>query len=234
MDVLGALYERQRDPVDADLENVGEIGAILIGQRTDRKHGVGQADALAARQRAADEHFGSDAVLLFLDDAHAQLAVVEQQHVPWLDGREDLRVRKEHALGRARLLGALEAKDGAVVDEHAPAGEFPDAEFRPLQVGKDADRMAMALGYPTHGILQRARRLVRGVAHVDAEHVDARQEQALDHFRCGRGRAQGRDDLDPSLTSHFSLASGIGEADGPLLHSPVSTSKKPVRLKPRC
>ena len=128
-------------------------------------------------------------VVLLLDDAHAQLAVVEQQHVPRLDGLEDLRVRQEHALRRARLLGAVEAEDGAVVDEHAAAGEFADAELRPLQVGQHADRVAMALGDPTHGILQRARRLVRGMAHVDAEHVDAREEQAFDHFRGRRGRA---------------------------------------------
>src|SRR4029078_4618460 len=78
------------------------------------------------------------------------------------------------------------------------------------------------------------RRLVRGMAHVYTEYVDACEEQALDHFRCRRGRAKGRDDLDHSFASHFSLASGSVRRMVHSCDSPVSASKKPVRLKPRC
>ena len=53
-DVFGALDERQRDPVDAGIERGFEIGAVLRHQSGKRERRVGQADALARRQLAAD------------------------------------------------------------------------------------------------------------------------------------------------------------------------------------
>ncbi len=53
-DVLGALDERQRDPVDALLQRRGEIGAVLFGHRRGRDRRVGQADALLVGDAAGD------------------------------------------------------------------------------------------------------------------------------------------------------------------------------------
>src|ERR1700726_2162793 len=60
-DILGALDEREPDPVDAGVERGFEIGMILRGQRRGRDGGVGQAHALAARQLAADYDLGQHA-----------------------------------------------------------------------------------------------------------------------------------------------------------------------------
>ena len=53
-DVLGALHEGQRDPVDVLLERGGEIGAVLLGHRRSRDRRVGQADALLVGNAPGD------------------------------------------------------------------------------------------------------------------------------------------------------------------------------------
>ncbi len=159
-----------------------EVLVVLFGQRADRQQRIGQAHALAARKLAPGDDFSRDARGFPLHDAHADLAVVEQQHVPRLDGFEDRRMRKEDALRRARRLRLVEAEDLAVLDHGALALELAEPEFRPLQIGEDADRMPMLGADVAHGARQRSRHLVRRMAHVDAEHVHAGQEQALEHL----------------------------------------------------
>src|SRR5262249_29697974 len=158
---------------------MSEVRAVLAGQWADGQQRVGQADAFAAGERASDQNLGRNVICGRLDDPHADLAVIEQQGMSRRDRREDLWMRQEYAIGATGLLVALEAKNRAVVDEHASAVEIADPELRPLQVGEDADGVPVPLRYPTHRVLQRARRLVRGVAHVDPEYVDAGKKQAF-------------------------------------------------------
>src|SRR5581483_12491423 len=127
-----------------------------------------------------------------------------------------------------------------------------------------------------NGLHQLPHLVVRGVAHIDAENVGARLEQAADHRTVGRSRPKRGKDLDTAQTPH-GLVPGAGgrpvapggnppgELDMPGIFppspgamppgipgtrcagcslesvsctvqarcSPVSTSKKPVRSKPR-
>src|SRR5205085_3490292 len=151
-----------------------------------------------------------------------------------------------------------------------------ETEFWPLQVDQDADRPAIAALDIADGTHQLAHLVVRGVAHVDAEHIGACLEQTADHRAVGRRRSQRRQDLDTAQAPHFfdpgaggrpGAPGGVppGEPDrpgnppappGPTVPgmpgtrcegcsldsvsctvqarcSPVSTSKKPVRSKPR-
>ena len=97
--------------------------------------------------------------------------------------------------------------------------------------------------------VQLAHRIVRGVAHVDAEHVGARLEQARDDGLIRRRRTKSRDDLGAAQPSHLVCFGRPGIAVGATLRgsccpgwsvdsvsctvqercSEVSTSKKPVR-----
>ncbi len=62
------------------------------------------------------------------------------------DGVEDLAVRKEHALGGARCLVAIQNKHGFFDERNTPRREFANAEFRPLQICENADGVAVAGG----------------------------------------------------------------------------------------
>src|SRR6185437_1251725 len=130
-----------------------------------------------------------------------------------------------------------------------------------------------------NGVDQLAHLVMRGMAHVDAEHVGAGLEQPPDHGAAGGGGAQRGQNLDPAQPSH-GLLPGAAAGGGPDVPggvplgapetpgmpagafgltvpgipgtrcpgccsadsvnwtvqarcSPVSTSKKPVRSKPR-
>ena len=150
-----------------------------------------------------------------------------------LDGVEDLWMRQEYAGRAARLLVGVEAEGGALGEGDALALEGAEAELRPLQVGQDADRPAeLGLGR-AHGGVQLLHHVVRRVAHIDAEYVDARLEEALDHLRGVRRRTECGDDLDAPAASHLALAPpSLGSMRRMVqsVASFTSTSKKPVRL----
>ena len=103
-DILGALHEGQRDPVDAGDQRGLEVGAVLRRHRRDRQVRIWQADALAVGHPAAD-HDARHRVLfrgLLRDQPH--LAVVEQQRMAGPQRSQDLRMRKVDAGGVARGL----------------------------------------------------------------------------------------------------------------------------------
>ena len=56
--VFCALYERERDPVGADLERIVEVGPILLGQGADLEQGVWKAHAFARREDARVQDLG--------------------------------------------------------------------------------------------------------------------------------------------------------------------------------
>lgn len=49
-----------------------------------------------------------------------------------------------------------------------------------------------------------------GMAHIDAEHIDTRFKQAVDHLTLLRGRPQGGDDFDTATAAHTFLLFGSG------------------------
>ena len=120
-----------------------------------------------------------------LDDAHAELAVVEQQRVPRLDRLEDLRVRQKHALGPCRASRRVEAEDGPCRQLDAPAVEIADAELGALQIGEDADRMAMARRAGAHGCSSALAPSCDEWLMLMRKTSTPAIEETLDHFRGG-------------------------------------------------
>ena len=254
-DVLRSLDERQPDPVDAGVERGVEIGAVLRGQRGERDQGVGQADALAVGELAADLDFGDDLFAACLRHHQADLAVVEQQAMTGLDAGEDFGMRQLYAIEVARLGVLVEREGCAVVEHRRTVGERADAQLRSLQVAQDADRPGVFRLHRADRGDELAHPVVRGVAHVDAERVGAGLEQFADHLGIAGGGAERGDDLGSAQPPH---RRGLpGNCDGPCRPgvgnkpgvngrcglvspasvsctvqarcSPVSTSKKPVR-----
>ena len=97
----------------------------------------------------------------------------------------------------------------------APSANDPSAELRALQVDQDADRAAIAALDIADGLDQFAHLVVRGVAHIDAEHVGAGLEQLADHRAVGRGGAKRCQDLDAAQASHCLLPGAGGRPDPP-------------------
>ncbi len=99
--VLGPLDEAERDPVGALLARERQIAAVLVGQRRQRQHHVGDVEPLVVRQDAADLDQRGDPVRRMAEHAQNELAVVEQQPRARLGGDENLAVRQLDAIGIA-------------------------------------------------------------------------------------------------------------------------------------
>ncbi len=203
--ILGALNERQRDPIHPGVERGFKIGDVLRRQRRQRHDGIRQAHALAVRHFAADFDLRHDARGRHVGRHQTQLAVVDQQRVARLDGGENFRMRQLHALGVAGRRIGIEREILALVDFRRAVLEGAEPQLRPLQVDQNADRPAV-LGLDFADVRhQFAHPLVRGVAHIDAEHVGAGLEQPADDGAISRRRTERGDELGAPLPSHRAL-----------------------------
>ncbi len=198
-DVLGALHERQRDPVDMLFEREGQVLAVLFGQRRERHDDVGDVDALAIRNPAADLDHCLDPARRDALHAQHQLAVVDQQARASLERGEQFGVRQVDTRRVARRLVGVEREGLAVHQFGRTVLEGTDAQLRSLQVDEDRRRAA---GF----LFERADRGnhlgmagVVAVAHVDAKGVGARAVQFGDHLGIGAGGAKRRRDADLAL-----------------------------------
>ena len=233
-DVFGALHERQRDPVDAGGQRRLEIGPVLRRHRRNRQVGIRQADALAVGHAPADHDAGDGALRrgLFRDQPH--LAVVEQQRMPGPQRGEDLRMRKLHARAVARRLVGIQHEALAVLQLDRAVRERPEPQLRPLQVDQDADRPAIAAISTLRMVGHQLPHLVmRRMAHIDAENVGARLEQAADHRALRRGWPEGREDLDAAQAPH-GLLPGVaagGRPDAPGGAAPGEDLAGPARCR---
>ena len=77
----------------------------------------------------------------------------------------------------------IEREGVALAQLRRPGLEFADAQLRPLQIDENADRPVVLLLERANHRDALAHRVVRGVAHVDAEDVGAGVEQSGDHRR---------------------------------------------------
>ena len=137
--VLGALHEGECYPVDADACRRLEIGAVLVGQRRDRDDGVGQVDALAVGNHAAENHLGVEAGGRGLDDLDPHAAVVEQQILTYACTGENFGMGKANTCLIARCWVGVEGETVARRQFGFLVAEGADADFRSLQVGENAD-----------------------------------------------------------------------------------------------
>ena len=108
---------------------------------------------------------------------------------------------------------AHEADLLAFFEDARAARQRAETDFRALQIDQDTDGAA-GLGFlRAHRGMQLAQHGVAGVAHVDAEDVDAGLEQRAD-LGGGRGRrAQRGDDLGRAAASHASIREVLFEVE---------------------
>jgi hypothetical protein len=257
-DVGRLLHERQCHPVDVQRQGIVQIGEVFLGEWRERDDGVGQVDALARRQHAAEHHAGGDDLAVSGGDLQPDAAVIEQQVLAGLHGGEDFGVGQADAGCITRGFVHVEAERVAGLDGDVICREGADAQLGALQVDHDGDGAGVLLLDGADVFVTRLEVVVIGVAHVDAEHINTGEKQLLDHLRRGRGRAQGCNDLGLTLASHgravlviaavrrdrrerrrggccsYWVGAAVVLAPSSLMvqsrFSPVSTSKKPVWL----
>ena len=219
--VLAALHERQRHPVDAEAQREIEVLLVLLGERPDRQHGVGQADALAARQRAADQHRGVDARRRSCRSTRMRILPSSSSSVwPGSTASKICGCGRNTRSAPPSLSVVSKRKVAPSASATRSPPMLPTRNFGPCRSAQDADRPAEVGLRGAHGRVHLLHHVEGGVAHVDAEHVDARLEQALDHLRGVRRRSEGGDDLDAPRCVSFGFSApfaGIGQADGPVL-----------------
>ena len=183
--VVRALHERQGDPVDAVARGNLEVGPILGRQGGHGENRIRQIDALAGRKSAAEYHPRLDPARGYGGDLDPNAPVVEQQVVANPGRLEDLTVRQMNPLLIARTGVVVEGEELAGGHLHLILPKGADAQFRALEVGENADRPA-ALGLDgADGLAELDQTFVRGVAHVDAEHIRAGKEEAFNLLGSG-------------------------------------------------
>ena len=106
----------------------------------------------------------------------------EDHALAGLDGVEYLRMGQKHAFARPKRLVAVELENRLCRNVDAAGFEIADAELRALQIGEDADRMAMACRAGAHRVVKSLRPVMRRMAEVDAEDINAGNKQTFDHF----------------------------------------------------
>lgn len=138
--ILGTLDKGQRQPVHPELAGELQILAVLVGQRGQRQHHIGDIDPLAVGDRPAggDHAIGEIGAAAF--DPQADLAVVDQKLGLRPQRGKDLGMRQLHAIGTARRGIEVKAEGLALGQVMRPLGKGSHAQLRPLQIGQNRDR----------------------------------------------------------------------------------------------
>ncbi len=199
---------------------------VLLGHG---RHGQDRAlerHALAVGHARAGQHLDHGGVPGAALDLQAHLAVVDQQQLARLHGREDLRVGHAHARLVAGGLVEVDGHDVAGLHVDEAVGELAEAELGALQVGQDAERPVEHLGGGAHGGVGGGVVVVGAVAEVQAEHVRAGPGQGDHLIRRPAGRAQGGDDARAPLADHGSPpeARAVSGANQPLSAMPANST----------
>ena len=143
-DVARPLHEGERQPVDAELAGELEVLLVLVRQRRQRQHHVGDVDALAVRDLAADDDLGQRVLRRAFGDLQPDLAVVDQERRARLERGEDLRMRQADA-GDVAIGGVeVEAERRALGSSSTgPSAKVPQRSFGPCRSAR------MPIGRPT-------------------------------------------------------------------------------------
>ncbi len=138
----------------------------------------------------------------WVDDAQADLAVVDQQQAVGLGGLEDLRMEQGTRLAVPGRRIHVEAQLLALLQLHRSLGEGAQAQLGALQVHQDRDRVLVFLFERAELIDPLAVILVLAVAEVQPEDVGAGLEQGAQALVGRRGGARGGDDLGETVAVH--------------------------------
>ncbi len=144
--VVRGADEGHRDDVRAGGQGPAQVGLVLFRQRGGADADAGQVDALVVGDLPADDDPQVHAAAADAGDVELDVAVVDEDAVAGphvvgeaLVGGGRLALVTGDVLGGDDELVAGREADGA-------AGELPEADLRPLEVGEDADGPAGRLG----------------------------------------------------------------------------------------
>ncbi len=189
LDILRFLHERQRHPVHAQVQPVGQIGAILVGQCGQRQMGIGDIDALVVGHLAAGDDLAIGMLRTAIRHPQAYPTVVDQQMMARLQGGEDFRMRQARPLPVARRFIQIQPEAFAGLQVHRPVREAPDPQLGPLQIHHHPDRPALPGLYRADGLQPLTVLVMAAVAEVEPEHVGAGLGQGADGFGVRTGRS---------------------------------------------
>jgi hypothetical protein len=193
--VGAALGEGHRQVVGLDLGRGADVLHVLGGERGRGEPAALAVDALVVGEHAAVAHHGMHLLAAHAGDVQHDLAVVEQQHGAGHHVVGQLLVVQTDARAVAHLRGGVEYEALPLLQADLAFLELADADLGALQVAQDGDGATELARQFLH---QRGARLVilrRAVREVEAHHVDARADHALEDGGIGRRRPEGRDDL---------------------------------------
>ena len=170
-EIVRALHEGKRDPVDILVERGDQVPVILVGHRAGGDFGIGNADALAVGQLAADNDFRHGPGAVGFQNLELDLAVIEQQAVARLESLKNFGMRQVDPVDAAAGLVGVQRERCAVFQHDRAVGEGSHAQFRSLEVGQNADRPSNFPLDRTDAFDKHLQTIMIGMAHVDAEHV---------------------------------------------------------------
>ena len=189
-------HERHGDEIHAALEGDLDVLVVLLGQRGQVNLHAGQVDVAAAAERAGGEHLADELVrAAFLDRAHAEVAVVDDDDAADLDVLDELRVIAiDGDLHRALL--ALDGEADPVADlEVVGLGHVAGADGRALRVEQQRDFLVESGGDFADELGDFAHLVVVRVRHVEAKDVHAHVDEALEGGGAPGGGSEGGDDF---------------------------------------
>ena len=123
-------------------------------------------------------------------DIHDDAAIIKQQHITRADVVNQLGVIKADAIGIAKFAFSIEDEGFAVLQQYLATGKFTDANLRTLQVGHDADGATTAFNQGAQCADTPLVILGCTMRKIQSDHIDARLDEASQHFGTGRGRPQ--------------------------------------------
>ena len=128
-------------------------------------------------------------------------AVTQDHPVAGLQVDEQRGVVHRDALDGGGPLGGGEHQPGAAHQHPTAIGELTRAHLRAGQIGQHRHHLAGAFGGGSHGLEALDVRLQRAVAEVEPHHVDAGEQEVVEHLRRLAGRPQRGDDLRSGIGS---------------------------------
>ena len=233
-DLGGAADETHGEQVEAVGDAPLDALPVAIAEGGGGDLAVGEVDALAAGDRAADEDAGAEDVgrvalsvgAVFAGDGEAaDGAVVDEDALAGLDFAGEERVVAGERIGLAGA-GPAGLVGGRADEDHVASGlkddglgvEFADADLGALEVSQDADGLRERLGNVADDPEAAGVVFERAVGEVQAEDAHAGLYELADEFgRVARG-ADGRDDLGERRARRCGSGGGRGRVGAASVH----------------
>ena len=187
--------EAEREIVEVEFCADREIPEVLGRQGRQVDLHAGQVDVTPRPEHAACEHLAADAVVLFAQDFHVDVAVVHEDDIALgnvVDEPIVVNVHRIVLLAARSAHGELEGVAGVQVQARF---KVAGADGRALGVHHDGDVGGRLAGCLADALDDSMHPVVLGVAHVEPEDVCPGGDELGEHLRRVGGGAEGADDL---------------------------------------